>query len=192
MIFRCLLAAIAAIALTSPILAQEPTFTRTEDVIYGRKFGVALTMDVFTPKEKANGCGIVYCVSGGWFSDKGGINPGVYKEFLDRGYVVFAVVHGSQPKFTIPEVLEDMHRAVRFIHFNAKKYKVDPDKLGIAGGSAGGHLSLMQGNAFKDGDPKANDPIDRLSSKIAVIACFYPPTDFLNYGKEGEYALDNL
>jgi carboxylesterase type B len=189
MLNRCLLAAIAAVALSAPIQAQEPTFTRTEDVIYGRKFGTALTMDVFTPKEKANGRGIVFCVSGGWFSSKESINPGFIKEFLDRGYVVFAVVHGSQPKFTIPEVLEDMHRAVRFIHYNAKKYKVDPDMLGIAGGSAGGHLSLMQGTAYQAGNPKAPDPVNRESSRVAAVACFFPPTDFLNYGKAGQLAL---
>jgi acetyl esterase/lipase len=147
-------------------------------------------MDVFTPKENANGKGVIWCVSGGWYSAKPA-NVGLAKEFVDRGYVVFEVVHGSTPKFTIPEVLEDMHRAVRFIKANAKKYNVDPDKLGISGGSAGGHLSLMQGNAPKAGDPKAANPVDRQSSRVAAVACFYPPTDFLNYGKEGEYALGN-
>ena len=103
MLFRYFAAALAAIVLTTSTYAQEPTFTQTEDVIYGRKFGVALTMDVFAPKEKANGRGIIFCVSGGWFSSKESINLGFIKEFLDRGYVVFAVVHGSQPKFTIPK-----------------------------------------------------------------------------------------
>jgi len=191
MISRCICAAIAAIALTAPLHAQAPTFTRTEDVIYGRKYGVALTMDVFTPKEKANGKGIIFCVSGGWYSAKESINSGVAKAFTDRGYVVFEVVHGSQPKFTIPEVLEDMHRAVRFIHHNAKKYNVDPDLLGISGGSAGGHLSLMQGTAFNTGDPQSPDIVDRESSRVAAVACFFPPTDFLNYGKEGEFAIGN-
>ncbi|MCE9564649.1 MAG: alpha/beta hydrolase [Planctomycetes bacterium] len=189
MLSRYLLAAVAAIVCSTPALAQEPNFTRTEDVIYGRKFGTALTMDVFAPKEKSNGRGIIWCVSGGWFSSHANVNAGYAKEFLNRGYTVFAVVHGSQPKFSIPEVLEDMHRATRFIKANAKKYGIDPEKLGIAGGSAGGHLSLMQGNAFKPGDPKSKDPVETQSSRVAAIACFYPPTDFLNYGKEGEIAL---
>ncbi len=189
MLSRYFLAAIAAIALATPALAQEPNYTRTEDVIYGRKFGTALTMDVFAPKEKSNGRGIIWCVSGGWFSAHTNVNYGAAKEFLDRGYTVFAVVHGSQPKFSIPEVLEDMNRATRFIKTNAKKYGIDPEKLGIAGGSAGGHLSLMQGNAFKPGDPKSKDPVELQSSRVAAIACFYPPTDFLNYGKEGEIAI---
>ncbi len=161
-------------------------------MIYGRKHGLAMTMDVFTPKDKqkANGKGVIWCVSGGWFSSKPG-GPGLAQPLVERGYTVFAVVHGSQPKFTIPEVLDDMHRAVRFIKLNAKKYNVDPDKLGIAGGSAGGHLSLMQGCAPKEGNPKATDPVEKLSSKVAAVACFFPPTDFLNYGKEGEVALGN-
>jgi acetyl esterase/lipase len=171
--------------------AAPPTtgFTRTEDVIYGRKYGLALTMDVFAPTEKANGRGIIFCVSGGWFSSKESITPIFVKEFLDRGYTVFAVVHGSQPKFTIPEVLDDMHRAVRFVRANAKKHDVDPEKLGITGGSAGGHLSLMQGTSPRPGNPNATDPVERELSKIAAVACFFPPTDFLNYGKEGEVAL---
>ena len=66
---------------------------------------------------------------------------------------------------------------------------VDADKLGISGGSAGGHLSLMQGYAPKPGNPDAKDSVERQSSNIAAIACFFPPTDFLNYGAEGNVVL---
>jgi acetyl esterase/lipase len=170
------------------VRAADPNFTRKEDIIYGRKYGTALTFDVFTPNN-ANGIGVVFAVSGGWFSDHGGINPVFFGELLNRGYTVFAVVHGSQPKFTIPEVLQDMNRAVRFIRFHAKDYKIDPNRIGMIGGSAGGHLSLMQGSAGDDGDPKARNPIDRVSSRVQAVACFFPPTDFLNYGKTGEVAL---
>jgi acetyl esterase/lipase len=191
MLTRSLLAAFAALAIAPAVLAQpNANYTRTEDVIYGRKYGLAMTMDVFAPKDKdrANGRGIIWCVSGGWFSNKpSGIGPG--QEFVNRGYTVFAVVHGSTPKFTIPEVLEDMHRAVRFVKANAKKYSIDPDRLGITGGSAGGHLSLMQGCAPKAGDPKSEDPVEQQSSKVAAVACFFPPTDFLNYGKPDAVAL---
>jgi acetyl esterase/lipase len=176
-------------AWAQPKGAPSQNSTRKSDVIYGRKFGLAMTMDVFTPKENANGRGIIFCVSGGWFSAKEAINLGFIQPLVNRGYTVFAVVHGSQPKFTIPEVLEDMHRSVRFIKFHAKEYGVDPDKLGITGGSAGGHLSLMQGNAFKPGNPKSPDPVERESSRVAAVACFFPPTDFLNYGEKGNIAL---
>ena len=157
-------------------------------MIYGRKWGTALTLDVFQP-EKPNGAAVIYCVSGGWFSAHESINVGYIAEFLRRGYTVFAVVHGSQPKFTIPEVVEDMHRAVRYVRYHAADYGVDPQRFGISGGSAGGHLSLMQGTAGTPGQPDAKDPVDRESSRVQAVACFFPPTDFLNYGQPGENAL---
>jgi acetyl esterase/lipase len=191
MIRRLLIAApIAWTLMTTAAPADDtPAFTRTEDVIYGRKFGTALTMDVFKPKEKANGAAVILVVSGGWFSSHDSINLAFIAEPLRRGYTVFAVVHGSQPKFTIPEVVADMNRAVRYIRYHAADYAIDPDRIGVMGASAGGHLSLMLGTAGGDGDPKAKDPVDRGSSKVQAVACFFPPTDFFNYGKPGEDAL---
>jgi acetyl esterase/lipase len=185
---RRLMAAMAAVLLvlawTTTAWAEELKFQRTRDVIYGRKYGLALTMDVITP-EKQNGAAILFVVSGGWFSRPDAINPGLVSEYLNRGYTVFAVVHGSQPKFTVPEIVEDIHRAVRFIRYNAKQYNIDPDRIGITGASAGGHLSLMMATTGGPGDPKAKDPIDRVSSQVQAAAVFFPPTDFLNYGRAG-------
>ena len=72
----------------------------------------------------------------------------------------------------------DLLRAVRFIRANASKYGVDPEKLGITGGSAGGHLSLMVATRGGPGLPAATDPVDRESSAVHAVACYYPPTDF--------------
>jgi acetyl esterase/lipase len=165
-----------------------PPHTKTGDVVYGRKFGVALTMDVIQP-ETPNGYGIIYMVSGGWVSGYSPNTPPIYAPFLERGYTVFSVRHGCQPKFTIPEIREDIHRAIRFIRHNAKTWQIRPDKLGISGGSAGGHLSLTMGVKGGPGAPDAKDPVDRQSSAIQAIACLFPPTDFLNYGKPGEDAV---
>jgi acetyl esterase/lipase len=171
--------------------ADEPAFARQE-VIYGRKYGTALTMDVFTPKKDANGAGVLFVVSGGWYSDHNGISGAVplyIQPLVDKGYTLFAVVHGSNPKFSIPEMLDDLHRSVRFIRHNAKDYGVDPDRLGVTGGSAGGHLSLMLGCGGSEGNPKAVDPIDRESCRLQAVVAFYPPTDFLNWGEPGHVML---
>ena len=181
-----LLSPLLSLLLLVPVCAQD--FTRTEDVIYGRKSGTALTLDVIQP-AKANGFGIIYMVSGGWFSSHDAVNPKSYAPYLNRGYTIFAVVHGSQPKFTIPEVTQDIHRAVRFIRSNAAKWGVKPDKLGISGASAGGHLSLTMATQGGPGKADAKDPIDRESSAVQAVACFYPPADFLNYGAVGEDAV---
>ncbi|HSW44846.1 MAG TPA: alpha/beta hydrolase [Phycisphaerae bacterium] len=165
--------------------AALPAFTRTGDVIYGRKFGTALTLDVFTPTGQTNGAAVIWAVSGGWFSDHEHINAGLYAEFLERGYTVFAVVHGSQPKYTIPEVLEDMNRAVRFIRANAARFGIDRNRIGISGASAGGHLSLMVGLAGAPPKPNNKDPVMHEAGRVQAVACFFPPTDFLNYGESG-------
>ena len=165
--------------------------TVAEDVVYGHKFGVALTMDVFTPKQNANGAAIIVMMSGGWVSGRDAMMP-LYRpfiaEFVKRGYTTFAVYHGAQPQFTVPDAVADVNRAVRFIRSHAKDYAIDPDRIGISGASAGGHLSLMQGTAGDKGDPKAKDLVERVSSRVQAVACFYPPTDFLNYGDKGKNA----
>jgi acetyl esterase/lipase len=107
-------------------------------------------MDVFGPKANANGLGIVLFVSEGWYSEHEKIEPNIpiyIEAFLTRGYTVFAVVHGSNPKYSLPENIEDAHRAVRFIRHHARRYGIDPTRIGSTGDSAGGHLSLMVGGA---------------------------------------------
>lgn len=178
------LSAVLALSLAATLAQTQPDYRRTEDVVYGRKFGTALTLDVFQP-ARTNGCGLLFMVSGGFFSSHEAINPGMLQPFLNRGYTVFAVVHGSQPKFAIPEIVQDIHRAVRFVRFHSAQYGIHPDRLGITGASAGGHLSLTMGTQGAPGKSDAKDPIDRESSAVQAVACFFPPTDFVNYGAAG-------
>lgn len=190
---RLFLIVIALTGVPAGVFADGvPEHRRERDVIYGRKYGMALTMDVFTPARSTNGAGVVMVMSGGWFSAPEMISPEVIAAFLRHGYTVFTVVHGSQPRFTIPEVLEDMHRSVRFIRHHADDYGIDPDRIGISGSSAGGHLSLMIATTGQKGDPEARDAVDRTSSRVQAVACFFPPTDFLNYGERGRDVLAAL
>jgi len=181
-------AGLLLVALSGAWAQTNANFKRTEDVIYGRKFGTALTLDVFQP-QKANGVGVILLVSGGWFSAHEAINPEVFRPLLARGYTVFAVVHGSQPKYIVTEIEPDIHRAVRFIRHNASAYGVDPHRLGLSGGSAGGHLSLTLATQGAPGDPSAKDAVERESSEVQCVACFFPPTDFLNYSQPGDDAV---
>ena len=109
-----LLLAFALLPGTSIFAEEKNSVRRTEDVIYGRKSGMALTLDVFEPAQP-NGCGVLFLVNGGWLSSKSTplmvtIRPGDYEPYLNRGYTVFAVVTSSQPKFTIREEMEDVQR----------------------------------------------------------------------------------
>lgn len=173
------------------VLAQAPApeFTRTEDLIYGRKFGTALTLDVFEPPAaKKNGAAALMLVSGGFFSAKEGVNPGFAQVFLARGYTVFAIIHGSQPRYLIPEIQQDIHRAVRWIRHNAPRWGVQPDRFGVFGASAGGHLSLTLGTQGGPGASDAKDPVDRESSAVQAVAAFFPPVDYANWGAPGDDA----
>ena len=185
---KVLSACLLLLAISCASAQTNGEFKRTEDVIYGRKFGTALTLDVFQPRP-ANGVGIILMVSGGFFSSHDAINADYFRPLLQRGYTVFAVVHGSQPKFVVTEIVPDIHRAVRFIRHNAARYGVEPDRLGITGSSAGGHLSLTMGTQGGPGDPNAEDPVDRQSSAVQCVACFCPSTDLLNYSRPGEDAV---
>ncbi|KAJ3061153.1 hypothetical protein HK102_009218, partial [Quaeritorhiza haematococci] len=112
-----ILSAVLAAALLplGPSFGDEPTYERKEDVVYGRKYGTALTMDVFKPKAGAKGVGVIFMASGGFFSSHEMIQPVFLKPFLDRGYTVFAVVHGSQPRFQVDEIVAAVTEAYGFL-----------------------------------------------------------------------------
>jgi acetyl esterase/lipase len=166
--------------------AQE----RIRDVIYARSAGAAFTMDVFKPKTP-NGGAVIFLVSGGWFSSHDQINPALAEALNNVGLTVFEVVHGSQPKYTIPEIEKQITRAVRFIRTNATSYGIDEKRMGISGASAGGHLSLLVAGKADAGDPAAKDPVDRSASTVAAVVAYFPPTDFLNFGATGKVAPDS-
>lgn len=167
---------IIAISLGTTATAEDVEIT--PDVVYGHKSGMALTFDTYRPAEP-NGAGVLFMVSGGWFS---GWSPpeqslGRFQGLLDKGFTVFSVRHGSSPKFSIPEIVEDVRRSVRFIRLNAEKYEVDPERLGVFGMSAGGHLSLMLGTAADGGDAESKDPVLQVSDHVGAVVALVPPTD---------------
>lgn len=149
------------------------------DVTYGHKDGMALTFDVIAPTGASNGAGILFMVSGGWVSQWGPpenfLKP--FASLLDAGFTLFPVCHGSSPKYAIPDAVADVRRAVRFIRMNAAQWGIDPNRLGVMGGSAGGHLSLMLGLASDEGDANSKDPVLRVSDRVAAVVALYPPVD---------------
>jgi acetyl esterase/lipase len=150
----------------------------TADVVYGHKDGMALFYDVFTP-PKPTGAAVLFMVSGGWFSrwQEPSARIDSFQRLLDKGITVFAVHHGSAPLFKVPDAVADVRRAVRHVRSNAAAFGIDANRLGVWGGSAGGHLSLMLGLASDAGNPEAKDPLERVSSAIKAVVAYYPPVD---------------
>ena len=174
--------------------SASPKVTRISDVIYDHRDGVALVLDVLVP-EKQNGIAVFFMVSGGWVSfNAANISADNYKFLTDKGETVFLVSHGAKPRFKVPDIIDQIQRAIKYVRFNAKHFEIDPNRFGITGGSSGGHLSVSAGvfgkeavtaeeyrkeHALKPNDPV--DPVSLVSSKVQAVACFFPPTNLVSY-----------
>ena len=145
----------------------------TLDVIYGRKYGVSLTMDVYHPKSNANGIGVVHIVSGGLWSGSEYRRIQAFmssiRALLENGFTVFAVMHSSQPKFTWLDVRDDVPRSVRYIRHHARDLGIQPSRIGLLGFSSGGHLALLAATTATDGKPNTHDPVNDESSRAGNL-----------------------
>lgn len=157
--------------------AQETDKAVIADVVYGHKDGLAMTYDVYPAKE-SNGAGILFMISGGWYSrwaPPEAMRP-LFEPYLDAGFTMIAVRHGSSPRYSIPEAVADVTRSVRFVRRHASDYGLDPERLGVMGMSAGGHLALMLGTTGDDGID-TTDQLDIVPSRVAAVVALVPPTD---------------
>lgn len=157
--------------------AQSDGVSIIPDVVYGHKDGMALTFDVFQPSENANGLGVLFMVSGGWVSawtEPKNLTP-LFTPLLKSGYTVIAVRHGSSPRFVVPECVADVQLALTYIADNADQWKIDKNRLGVFGFSAGGHLSLMLGTV--GGLKQGESP----NARVAAVVAVFPPTDLEPY-----------
>lgn len=175
-------------------------FHAIEDVVYGNKDGLGLTLDVLTPASGAKGIGVILVSSGGFKSAKSNILDDEQKRrkgehwiqgLLAGGYTLFIARHGSTPRYFVPEMIEDIRRSVRFVRANAERFKVEPDHLGITSGSSGGHLALMVAMTGDNGAADSADPVERASSRVQAVVAWFPPTDLINWGMPDGYRTVN-
>jgi dipeptidyl aminopeptidase/acylaminoacyl peptidase len=171
---RACLAFVLALLVPALGLAQAAgPYTRQENVVYGLASGVGLVMDVFTPRGPSNGLAIVDVLSGAWYSEdaqvRDHLRAGIFDTYCARGYTVFMVRPGSRTVFTAETMTANIASAIAHVKGRAGEYGIDPDRLGITGASAGGHLALLT---------LATTP----ELGIRAAAVFFPPTDFLEFG----------
>ena len=175
-----------------PVMAEEPAKIHA-DLVYGHKDGMALTLDIIQPPEP-NGAAVLWIQSGGWYSSW--TEPQNFliagKPYLDQHYTLIIVRHGSAPRYQVPDAVADVRRAVRFVRWKAKDYGIDENRLGVIGGSAGGHLTLMLCTTGDDGDANAKDEVLRHSSRIAAGVALYPPTDLRGFVKNPPQAIRDI
>jgi len=161
------------LAVCTPALAADSPYKQTKNVVYGETDGVGLVMDIFEPTGTPNGLAIVDVVSGAWDSDRGKIEQHrmakMYDIFCGKGYTVFGVRPGSKSKFTLAEMAKHVKQGIAWVKEHAEEYNVDPNKLGLAGASAGGHLASLVAVTADD------------KTRVQAVGIFFPPTNFLNF-----------
>lgn len=127
------------------------------------------------PAGNNSGSAIVICPGGGY----GGLashEGATYAQFMQQhGINGFVLKYRlGSAGYRHPIMLGDAARALRTVRANAKQWKIDPDKIGIMGSSAGGHLASTLLTHFDAGNPQASDPIDRISSRPSLGVLCYP------------------
>lgn len=151
-------------------------YTRGEYHVYAEACGVGLMLDSFAPLKDARGLAIIDVVCGAWRSDAVRFNEhlglGVIDSFCEHGYHVFAVRPGSTPQFTAGALVEHVCAAVRHVLGNARHFGVNPERFGLIGASAGGHLAALA----------ALTPLGKgRMPNPSAVGLFFPPADFLDY-----------
>jgi acetyl esterase/lipase len=174
-----------AAAIGSPVVAEQFPFVQKQDAVYGEVDGVGLLMDVFSPTGTANGLAIIDVASGAWHSDRAKIREHMLAQTFHilcrKGYTVFAVRPGSLNRFSALEMVANVNEGIRWVKRHAGEYHIDPARLGLMGASAGGHLACLSAvTGSSEGSDKS--AADAASARVAAVAVFFPPTDFLDYG----------
>ncbi len=166
--------------------------------VYAEAYGTGLVMDVLGPAGRSNGAAIIDVVSSGWQCDRVVFNEhlgfGLCDALCARGFTVFAVMPGASDIFTGVEMVRHVHAAIRHARAHAKDFSIDPDRLGLAGASAGGHLATLTALTAQAGRPESRDLWRRPGTAVNAVAAFFPPTDLVDYGGAhlDRYSLEGL
>jgi acetyl esterase/lipase len=177
------------------LLAQAPPTLPKGDLLWPNGApGAQGTEDVdkpvlypfLVPAGRGTGTAVVVCPGGGYqhlSMEKEGSDIARWLNSL--GVTAFVLQYRLGPKYHHPVELGDAQRAIRTVRSKAAEYRLNPDRIGIMGFSAGGHLASSAGTHFDAGNAAAADAIDRLSSRPDFLILCYPVISFLNYTHQG-------
>jgi acetyl esterase/lipase len=131
------------------------------------------------PTDRATGAGVVVCPGGGYGAlamDHEGDQIARWLNSL--GVAGFVLKYRLGPRYRHPAPLADAQRAIRWVRLRAGDFQVRPDRLGIWGFSAGGHLASTAATHFDNGRPDAPEPLERVSSRPDFVILAYPVISF--------------
>jgi acetyl esterase/lipase len=170
--------------------AQRPMlpkgFVAEYDVKYVPDGDEAQSLDIYFPEVAAEKPLplLIWIHGGGW---SGGSKAGMpYLSQLPRGYVAASIEYRFSQKAVFPAQIQDCQAAIRFLRANAKKYNIDPERIGVGGASAGGHLAALVGtNGGKKTFPMIGGNEDQ-SDRVQAVCDIFGPTNFWTVIKQAE------
>lgn len=166
------------------VVIPNTTAEAIKDVEYGRVGDIPLLLDIYIPETPIASPipAIIFIHGGGWErSDKGEKLCVIkFSHLATHGFIVASINYRLSGVAPFPAAVEDSKCAVRWLRANADKYNVDPDRIAVAGYSAGGHLAMMVGLVDETVGLEGNGGWQEFSSRVQAVCSFYGPTDFVS------------
>ncbi|MEX2173488.1 MAG: alpha/beta hydrolase [Pirellulaceae bacterium] len=183
-------------AVASPALAQRRAGAKGQaqlrekiavqtDVEYAKAGDISLKLDIFQPKvasDQARPC-IVWIHGGGWQGGNKSGGIGRLAGYVAGGdYVGVSVGYRLSGVATWPAQIHDCKAAIRYVRANASKLGIDPERIGVWGSSAGGHLVSLLGTSGDVKEVEGDLGTTGVSSRVACVVDYCGPSDFLAFG----------
>lgn len=179
--WRFLLGFVATVAASwsavMAVAAEEP-YQVVRDQVYVERDSGPLATDVYTPRGDGPFPAMIVVHGGAWASGTREQLAGIAQGFARAGYTSAAISYRLAPQQQFPAQIYDCQAAVRWLRSHAAKYKVDPDRIGGFGYSAGGHLVALLGAMDDDDFRDAGVPADAPSARLQVVIAGGAPCDF--------------
>ena len=184
----CLATIGSASAQAKLVIPEGVTFET--GIEYSNPDGQHLQLNLARPSTGTGPFPVVLCIHGGGFrAGKREGYDGLCLKLAQRGYVAATMSYRLAPKYPFPAAIHDTKAAVRWLRANAEKYHIDPERLGVTGGSAGGHLAQFLGVTGDVAMFEGTGGNPTQSSKVTCVVNVYGPSDFTkSYGKSVDAA----
>jgi len=155
------------------------------DIVYATYGDRKVMLDLYLPKNPP--AGRIPCImtihGGGWRSGNKARFARFASKFAEEGFAAACIGYRLKPEVKVRQCVEDAKASVRWVRANAKKYKIDPDRLGAFGGSAGAHLAAMLGTSFKSAEIEGDGGNKGVSSRVHAVAALAVPADMTAFGR---------
>jgi acetyl esterase/lipase len=185
--FFCVSLLLCSLVLDVPRASLAGSITLEDDVTYGKGGEVELQLTLARPKQGEGPFpAVIFVHGGGWQGGNRSMYLNEIKQSARQGYVAVTISYrltsieeGGKPKYPFPAQIEDVKCAIRWLRANADKYKINPDRIGIIGESAGAHLALLAALTDSTAGFEGEGGHSEHSSRVQAVVNFYGPSQLV-------------